>query len=782
MKSNPERTWPLEIGLIGGWTLLLTWPLLLGGRVLYWGTLLLQFAPWRQQVADALRAGAWPLWSHALGNGAPLLANLQSAVFYPPHLLFLLFPVERALGYSLALHVALAGFFAWLWARRLGLGSLGRMVTALAYSGSGFLVGHALFPSMVEAAAWLPLLFLLADRLAKRRRWGDALALGAALGVQFLAGHAQLWYYGLWALSAYILFATWKAGRGSARAALLLALAVLVAFGAAAAQILPTAELVAVQLQRASGMDWNFAMTYSFWPWRFITLLAPDFFGHPADGNYWGYGHYFEDNGYLGLLPLILAVLAVIGWLRRRNSRLSRTLPFMLAMAIIALVLALGKNTPIYPLIFRHVPGFGAFQAPARFLYLYTFAAATLAGIGAEGFRLSYPLQYVSRLSVAGGAALALLAGMAYYRLPVLQPTFTRSTALFGGLLALSAGTLLLRGRDSGSDPRVARSPLPRRWWPVLVVALIAIDLLFVGRRLNPTADPALYHLDTAAGEYLRAQAAEQGPFRIFSFKDDTHQTMFAGYTRSGDFGSTDLSHLRGLRETLLPNLALLEGLESANNYEPLLIVTYASLLEAVEKAPLPAALRLLALMNVRYIVSSQPWPNMRPVYSGDVQIYANPHALPRAWVVHQARVISDPARLLAELADPAFDPASEVLLASAGGLDSSGAIGDPRYLVHALRYNPNRVTISLAMSQPGYLVLSQTFYPGWRASADGRPARLLRANHAFSAIYLDAGEHEVEFTYHPLSFYLGLAISGLTWAALAVLKVGASLKSAPTK
>jgi hypothetical protein len=776
------------IGVIGGWTLLLTWPLLFGGRVLYWGTLLLQFAPWRQLVADALRAGEWPLWTQALGNGAPLLANHQSAVFYPLHLLFLVFPVEQALGYSLALHLALAGLFAWLWARALGLGALGRLVTALAYAGSGFLVGHALFPSMVEAATWLPLAFLLTERLAKRRRASDALALGAVLGVQFLAGHAQLWYYGAWAIGVYGLCRGWQIGKSAGRqvgrsaswqVGLLLALAVAVAVGAAAVQMLPTWELAA-HSQRTDGAEWDFAMTYSFWPWRFVTLLIPDFFGHPADGDYWGYGNYFEDNGYLGVLPLILAGLAVVGWLRnaRRAPGSPRPaavgqIPFLLAMAMVALLLALGKNTPLYPLLFRYAPGFGAFQAPARFLCLYTFAVATLAGIGADRFRLSYPRQYVSRLALAGGLALATLAWIAYRQLPALQPTFTRSTMLFGGLLALSAATLLLRGRDADADPRVARSPLPRRWWPVVVVGLIAGDLLFFGRRLNPTADPALYRLDTASGDYLRAQAVAGQPFRLFSFERDVYDTMFERYTRSADFGPTDLGDLSGLRETLLPNLAALEGLESANNYEPLLVAGYADLLEAVEEAPLPDALRLLGLMNVRYVVSSQPLPNATPVYSsGEVWLYANPDALPRAWIVHRARALPDPDRLLAELADPAFDPTSEVLLAASTSPlppNSQPSISNPQSTVRFLRYHANQVTISTVLSQPAYLVLAQTFYPGWQVRVDGLPAEVVPANYAFGAVYLAAGEHQVAFSYRPLSFYAGLAVSGLTWATLAV-------------
>jgi len=91
---------------------------------------------------------------------------------------------------------------------------------------------------------------------------------------------------------------------------------------------------------------------------------------------------------------------------------------------------------------------------------------------------------------------------------------------------------------------------------------------------------------------------------------------------------------------------------------------------------------------------------------------------------------------------------------------------------VHLLRYSSNQVTISAALPQPGYLVLAQTFYPGWQVRVDGLPSQVLRANHAFCAVHLEAGEHRVEFAYRPLSFYAGLGVSGLTWVTLAVLGV----------
>jgi hypothetical protein len=174
----------------------------------------------------------------------------------------------------------------------------------------------------------------------------------------------------------------------------------------------------------------------------------------------------------------------------------------------------------------------------------------------------------------------------------------------------------------------------------------------------------------------------------------------------------------------------------------------------------------------VRYVISSQPLPDATPVYSsGDVRLYANPYALPRAWIVYRARAFSDPDRLLAELTRPTFDPTSQVLLSAS----DSPSFPDPQSpgqnlqsTVRLLRYSPNQVTISAVLSQPAYLVLAQTFYPGWQVRVDGLPSRIWLANYTFCAVHLAGGEHQIEFTYRPLSFYAGLAVSGLTWAMLA--------------
>ncbi|HID65071.1 MAG TPA: hypothetical protein EYP49_20320, partial [Anaerolineae bacterium] len=715
------------------------------------------------------------------------------------------------------------------------------LVAALSYMFSGFLISRPGFLSMTSATPWLPLLFCLAERLVSQQRLSSALLLGLALGLQLLAGHAQLWYYGLWAVAAYVLVRGWQlksphrsnwtgnppteppdyeSGRsegcppgGSGTCSgwiynpaasiagvwLLLALAVLVGLGVVAVQLLPTAEL-ALLSQRQGGAEYEFAMTYSFWPWRLITLLAPDFFGNPARGDYWGYATYWEDCGYIGVLPLLLALLAVstcLGRKRRQSTRhASRTtlhaslVPFFSLLCLLSLLLALGKNLPLYPLAFRWVPGFGFFQAPARFLYLYTLGMATLAGLGADLMRPSRKLKRVSGYGVVLGLAI-LLATVAVRLLPLppVKSTFVSASARFAVLLTIASLLLLCRGKAE-SWFRGIKLPHRLGFWQALVIAFIAADLITFGRALNPTTEPRLYELPTTGGAFLKG---EDGDHRIFTFSGSDYDLKFKKYLLFDDFGPGEVDWLMGLRETLVPNLALSEGLFSANNFDPLVVSCYERLMQEVDKGlprqierdlrrtvdenRLPVALRLLSLMNVKYILDYGEIPGLNLVFADGVRIYRNDDALPRAYVVPQAQVMPDDEELLAELLSQTFDPRRTVLLSPARSQESIS----PHHLFNlqsptsnrqppiplSPEYSPNAVKVEVSLNQDGYLVLSDTYYPGWRAYVDGEEKEILRANYAFRAVPLESGQHTVLFKYDPLSFKMGLAISLAAWGVI---------------
>src|SRR3990172_7777457 len=321
-RVEPGRLLPWVGVAIG--PLLLFGPTLLQGEGLFWGAPMLQFTPWRIAALQLLGSGHWPLWNPWLGMGAPLLANYQSALLYPPNLLLLVVDVAWGQTLLVMLHLFWAGAGMLCLARRLGLGRLGQGVASLSFALSAYLVARAGFLSMNATSSWLPWVLWAVEGLGPRQdspatRRGAIAILAAILSMQWLAGHAQL------AWDSALLAGAWCVGRGAGergwRGALggagrFLAAAGLAAL-LAAVQLIPTLEYLS-QSGRAIGLAEGFALTYSLWPWRLLGLLAPDLYGHPAQGNFWGYANYWEDALYLGILPLLLALGAAA---RRGGAR-----------------------------------------------------------------------------------------------------------------------------------------------------------------------------------------------------------------------------------------------------------------------------------------------------------------------------------------------------------------------------------------------------------------------------------------------------------------------------
>ncbi|MEK7274727.1 MAG: YfhO family protein, partial [Candidatus Desantisbacteria bacterium] len=151
--------------------------------------------------------------------------------------------------------------------------------------------------------------------------------------------------------------------------------------------------------------------------------------------------------------------------------------------------------------------------------------------------------------------------------------------------------------------------------------------------------------------------------------------------------------------------------------------------------------------------------PEFKYIYNdGKINIYANPAYLPRAFLVPECMIINDRARILEKLLD--IDPRQVVILEAEQGNQqlavSKQQAAEGANEVQIVQYQPNTVLIQTDTAQDGFLFLSDTYYPGWSARVDGVKTRIYRANYAFRAIYLKAGQHRVEFRYMPDSLLIG--------------------------
>ncbi len=806
-------------------------PLLLTGKALFWGTPVLQFVPWWDWAYRTLQAGHLPLWNPELGMGAPLLANYQSGLFYPPNWVYF---GLRALGglralalgqaWMLALHLAWAGLGMMRLVRRLGVNELGQAVSGLAFGLCGYLVARGSFLPVISAAAWLP--WILQHSVAPLavegpRRGRSFLWLALFLALQLLAGHAQTAWY-TWLLAGmWSGFWAWQGSRSRSQphplgwtralgaAWLRLGLAVAIAAALAAVQLLPTAEYL-LQSQRSQAVDYERGMTYSFWPWRALSLLAPDLFGNPAHGDYWGYANYWEDALYVGLLPLLLALSALASGLRR-PKRAARAGPFpggrgalagfLAALLGLSFLFALGKNTPVFPWLYRHVPTFDMFQSPSRYLIWAEFALALLAGFGADAWRRPRGAAlYWTRLAIAGAFSISLGAGLALLALgEAVNLTFIRATAI-AGVWALGAGALSLlaphssepdeaEGEEAGwrkaltrRYPRLFPPRLPKarpaggaqavsaraaRLWAWAVVGWVALDLVVTGAPLNPGVDPGLFTNPASTREQLVTRLDGR---RLYLPERDEYYLKF---TRLLSFESfTPQAGWDELRAVMLPNANLFDGVRMANNFDPLVPGRYNRWMEALEGADLLTKRKLLNLMDVSVVERVDFFAPNRARY--DVGGLA-----PRRvrWV-GTAFPADDDEQALQLILSGTVDPNEAVVVEGLPpGQDGSqlvagGGAGAGR--LDLAEDGPNRVTVRYAAKQPGWVVLSDVWYPGWQATIDGEPAQIYRGDYLFRAVAAPAGEHVVEFVYRPVFFYAGLAASlvglavfGAAWVAL---------------
>ena len=714
------------------------------------------FLHWLRFAVSSIQRGQLPLWNPYLFSGVPFVANPQPALFYPPTWLALLMPVTRALGWIIVLHVWLAGAGTYAWLRSEGASTAGALFGAATFAFSGYFfarvyAGHL---GVITTGAWLPVVLWAYRRAAGRRSWKLVILGGLPVGLSILAGHTASFIYVALGLAAYAAFCGWGRWREerSGRAALLpLAWAGVMLFAGvalAAVQLLPMAEM-AMRSTRQATSSYDFASRFSWPPGYLLTLLVPNFFGEPAHTGYWGDGAYEEFIFYVGILPLLLALLG----LRLRH----RLAPFLGALGLGALLLAFGQYGSLHALFYRFVSLFRVARAPARAGFLFTLAAAALAGLTVtalgsspheERRRLLEPLKRPLVLAVAGGALALIVASFVAFALGrEANPAAGRlwhlanRTASFLLFFLLAAG-LLTAWRDVP-----ARRANPRAGLGLLALGLAVVDLWTFGNGAVQVVD-----------------VQESAYWRIVAQAVDDPQAA-----RVLPWGLNNFDQNGGMPF----------GLRSVFGYDPLVLQRYE---EFFTSWPDPRA-RTYDLLNAGYVVTTsslefpdegqdkgqdQPASPELLLKQSGVFVYERPNVLPRAWVVPQVEV-ADGAAALARIHEPDFDPRSTALVESP--LECRGAGGEPG-TVEIVQYEGNRIEARVR-GGGGLVVFSELYYPGWRATVDGATARLVRADYVLHAVCVPAGEHRVVLVYDPPLAKIGLAITGLATVCMAGVAVG---------
>lgn len=471
--SRPD-TW--AIFFLAAWHLFHFWPVATGQQAFAEGDINWLFLPIRTELARALASGRLPLWSPGLQAGFPLFAEGEVAALYPLNLIaYRLFPVLFANSFVTLFSLVWASIGMYLLVRSFRLPIASALFAGFVFGSSGFVTAQISHMPHLAVAAWLPWLLLFQEKYWQANLEQDRnsivwfLVASGAIALQLLAGFPQIAFFNLivYTLAGLIAPLLWRRAKappsewfvvlkaGMPKAILMIVGSSILGAGIAAVQLLPTYELVGLSI-RGNDLSKLFFTSYSLDPGYLSQFLIPFWkLGIPDAFNmeYWGY---------IGVLPILLALITPI---LRRDIRVW----FWLILALLALVLALGGNTPLYDW-FYYVPVFNRFRVPARFLFLFTFAGAFLAAIGIAEIR--------NRLAGASGnmwssrvpslVVLVLIVGTVYqaYNQPV-ESWMEAWQLLPAGLLLASLGLILL-----GLFRRVDSS-----LWGSAVLALTIVDL-----------------------------------------------------------------------------------------------------------------------------------------------------------------------------------------------------------------------------------------------------------------------------------------------------------------
>jgi hypothetical protein len=691
--------------------------------------------PVRHFLGRELHAGRLPLWLPDVCTGYPIQAEGMMGTFYPPNLLlFGLLPPLPAINLSVLCPFFVAAFATYALARRLGAAIWPSLVAAVAYALGGYYIVHLKHLPIVHTACWIPLVWLLIELgLGSKRRY--LLFAGLIWAIQWLAGSPQLAYYSVGAGLAYYLGRAIQT-RQVRKTALVMATALVLSFGLAAVQIWPTAELTGFS-ERAGGVSFDFASSFGYKKESLKTFLYPYANGDPGTASYQIQGLFWEDYAYVGLLPLAAGLLGGL-WLSRKSG-LTRLL---LLIGGAAFLVGLGEHTPVFRLAYTWIPGMDLFRFPQRLQAVMTLCLVLVAALSLTRFQ-DWSGGIAARWNWTSRVSLPLLSGL----------------------------TLL----------------------GIAMLTLVVADLYFYHIRQNAIVDAQDWYDPPQTAKRIQQDTAPSLPQdRVFSF--GVVGKFREAYEEAGGWQG-DLQPYLDQREFLQPDLNILYDIPAADGY---LNLTPGNLTQVWgnEKGPglvedlfykkgdwlmaRPGFGRLLSLHNVRYLIVSKQFQHdgfeLLGVYGSDAYLYENQNFLPRAFVVPGVRLVLDTAAALDAMVAPDFDPEREVVLLAGEGQDTilpgeSSSPSDPADFVASVEttlYQPSRVVIDAKTNQPGFLVLSDLYYPGWEATVDGERVPIYEANASVRAVPLEAGAHTVEFRFKPKPLLYGALLSLISLISMA--------------
>lgn len=684
------------------------------------GDIIGQYSIWRSIIFESIfKFHQIPFWNSYEFSGNPLIANPLVGFFYLPNLIYLIFPSEAVFGYKFIIDVFLIGFFTYLFVKLITLNRYSAMFSALLMMFSGQIIarvnaGHV---ANVDVIVWVPLLFYFSELLVRNKKYHISILMGFVISLMVLAGHLQFAYFGFIANFIYFILRVFAEKNYFSKSwnvfdvLFKYILSFVIGISLSAVQLLMSWEFMQNSI-RATKVTYDFSQTFSFPVQYLISFIFPNIFGSPLINDWWGKGNFWEYTTYLGLFPLFLLLLSIF----KSNKYNS----IFWTILIISLLISFGSNTPFFIYLYKYVPLFDRFRIPATFLYIYVFSVAVICGItlsrvineiksknDSKFIKKILNFYSIFLLIASGGFILTSFGKLQildflykYYKIPIRNYSLVYSTLFYDYLIFIIQTFCIFAILILFKKMIFSVKILI-----IIIFGSTIINLFYFGMPLVRTKDP---------NEVYNSS--------IINILD-----KYKNYR---------IVDLTGYYSFILQK----HDFKMILGYNPNQLVNYRNYVWQIgEHLPLPFE-PVLVLKNI------QNFNLLKNLY---VKIIISPDKMNDKKVMLLAK---DNENYIYKITDQVF-PA--YIVSDTG----------KKYMIKNINYyGNNKIGVNFVTPFSGKLVLSEIWYPGWKASVNGKIVDSNSVNKIFRSTHVDKGKNKVLFYYYSKYFLLGLTISVLTF------------------
>lgn len=665
--------------------------------------------PWKKLTLDGLKKVEIPLWNPYSFSGTPNLANFQSGAFYPLNILFIL-PFNLGWSIFIMLQPLLAGFFMYLFLRNLKLGYMPAFFGGMVFAFSGFFTTWLEWGNVLHTALWLPLILLSIDKLSNKKNWFFVLTF--SLASAFFAGHLQTFFY-LILVSIFYFILRFRQTK-NIRFLTLFGSSLFLSLILVLPQLIPTLKFITLSARQSDQFVWQ--QSGWFIPWQhLIQLVIPDFFGNPATLNYWGVWNYGELVSYVGIIPLIFVFFAVF---KRREKEVI----FFEVVLLLSLAFSLPTIVAKIPYLLN-IPFLSTSQ-PTRLIFLIDISLAILAAFGLDKFMKTKTIKEI--LIPMGLVAflfflIFLTTWSNVFRIEPTDLAVAKRNIIFPLSIFIFSFVLL-----------ISYFKLNKKFGKYVIFLFIVITIIDLFRF--------------------------SWKFNAFSNKDYLYPT-----TKSISFLQKNLGNFRiatADARIFPPNFSVVYKIPSVEGYDPLFLNNYAELISSINRnrpdiAPPFGFNRIvrvenldpkfLSLLGVKYILSLTDLRSLgfeQVFEEGQTKIFENNNAVPKIFLAKKLEYAKNKQEAINLIFDDNFDPKRTTIVENAPSLRINGN-GSAKLK----SYNNNKVEISTETKSQEFLILSDIFYPSWKAKLEsGGELPIYKTNYIYRGVVVPPGKNTIIF------------------------------------